>query len=263
MSDNPAAPQKKWLNPKFFKPKPVAKTETAWLSKPAVPTAEIAEHVTQLVKTDFRNALPEGDNPPIWDTPVVGVASARDPIFRRLQEPEVVGPMHRLPENWLPGAESIISVFVPYSELIFQSYRVDSRYSSLEYASGKWNGSKFLNVIRRSLIRYAESHGGKAVAPNIDPRYGAEGIRPYWSERHVAFVAGVGTFGLHQGLITEKGVYGRICSVVTTLKLAPTERPYTEVYEYCLYATDGSCPRVYRPVSHAGDHRRRQSAWVV
>ena len=64
---------------------------------------------------------------------------------------------------------------------------------------------------------------------------------PFWSERHVAFAAGVGTFGLQQGLITERGVYGRPCSIITTLRLTPTIRPYTEVYGYCLYAFDGSC----------------------
>jgi epoxyqueuosine reductase QueG len=64
---------------------------------------------------------------------------------------------------------------------------------------------------------------------------------PFWSERHAAFAAGVGTFGLHQGLITTRGVFGRLASVVTTLKLEPTIRPYREVYGYCLYAHDGSC----------------------
>ncbi|HWQ70773.1 MAG TPA: hypothetical protein VN370_00495 [Desulfitobacteriaceae bacterium] len=48
--------------------------------------------------------------------PVVGVASARDPVFKRFQDPEVVGPGHRLPQEWLPGAQSIISFFFPYSE---------------------------------------------------------------------------------------------------------------------------------------------------
>lgn len=98
-----------------------------------------------------------------------------------------------------------------------------------------------LNVIRRGLIRFSERHGGKAVAPNIDPRYDSDHWQPFWSERHVAFAAGVGTFGLQDGLITERGVYGRVCSVVTSLKLRPTVRPYREVYGYCLYAFDGSC----------------------
>jgi ferredoxin len=229
------------ISPDFFLPAPVAKYTVPSGFKPDVSTQEVIHYVTNIIKTDFRNALPEGNNPPIWEAPVIGVASAHDPIFKRFADPEVVGPAFRQPDEWLPGAQSIISFFLPFSEEIRQSYRKESRYSSLEFASGKWNGAKFQNVIRRALIRFADGRGGKAVAPNIDPRYGAEGFNPYWAERHVAFAAGIGAFGLHQGLITEKGVLGRIGSVITTLKLTPTERPYTEVYGYCLYAFDGSC----------------------
>jgi len=157
-----------------------------------------------------------------------------------------------LPEEWLPGARSVVSVFVPFSEPIHKAYRRDSRYSALEFASGKWNGSKFLNVIRRNLARFFEERGGGAVAPNIDARYDSDHWRPFWSERHVAFAAGVGTFGLQDAMITERGAYGRLCSVITTAALSPTVRPYREIYGYCLYALDGSCRAcIDRCPSHA------------
>lgn len=229
------------INPLFFQPDPVPVYKPEAAFQPDLSLEEITRYIAETVAGDFRNTLPEKANPPIWGEPLVGIASAHDPVFKRFQDPEVVGPGHRLPQEWLPGAQSVISFFVPYSREILDSYKRDSRYSSLEYASGKWNGSKFLNVLRRGLIRYVQGHGGQAVAPNIDPRYDSDGMLPFWSERHTAFAAGLGTFGLHQGLITAKGVYGRLGSVITTLKLTPVVRPYTEVYEYCLYAHDGSC----------------------
>jgi epoxyqueuosine reductase len=229
------------VNPQFFLPDPVPESEANRNSAPDVATAEIRDFVAQLVRSDFRNALPEGDNLPIWDEPLIGIAAADDPLFERFQDPEVVGPGHRLPTEWLPGARSIVSVFLPFTEHISAHYTREQRYSAIEFSSGKWNGSKFLNVVRRALIRFAEQHGGRALAPNIDPRYDSDGWRPFWSERHAAFAAGLGTFGLHQNFISEKGCLGRLCSVVTTLALAPTERRYTDVYGYCLYAFDGSC----------------------
>lgn len=229
------------VSPLFFLPDPVPSTISETVGEEEMTLDEIVRHVSDLVRNDFRNALPEGDNPPIWDEPLVGIASAHDPLFARFQDPEVVGPGHRLPEEWLTGARSIISVFLPFTADIDRHYTREQRYSALEFSSGKWNGSKFLNVIRRSLIRFAERHGGLAVAPNIDPRYDSDGWRPFWSERHTAFAAGLGTFGLHQNFISEKGCLGRLCSVITTLRLTPTPRPYTEVYGYCLYALDGSC----------------------
>lgn len=229
------------VDSRFFLPDPVDPYLPEPGFTPDLANSAVTDFLDNLVETDFRNALPEGNNPPIWERPVVGFASAHDPVFARFQDPEVVGPQHRLPEDWLPGAQSVISVFVPFSEPIHKAYRRDSRYSALEFASGKWNGSKFLNVIRRALIRFAEQHSARAIAPNIDARYDSDHWRPFWSERHVGFAAGVGTFGLQDAIITERGAYGRICSVVTTLKLRPTIRPYREVYGYCLYAFDGSC----------------------
>ena len=233
------------VNPLFFRPDPVP-VYIVDDFVPDVTVEEIFRHVDDLVKNDFRNALPEGDNPPIWETPLIGIASADDPLFARFQDPEVEGAGHRLPQEWLKGARSVISVFLPFSKHISAHYTKQQRYSALEFSSGKWNGSKFLNVVRRSLIRFANSRGAEALAPNIDPRYDSDGWRPYWSERHVAFAAGLGTFGLHQNLISEKGALGRICSVITTLNLKPAVRPYTDVYGYCLYAFDGSCDACVR-----------------
>ena len=60
-----------------------------------------------------------------------------------------------------------------------------------------------------------------------------------WSERHVAFVSGLGTFGLSKGIITERGMAGRFCSIVTDMELPVTERAYKEIYEWCIFC--GKC----------------------
>jgi hypothetical protein len=206
------------IHKQFFLPDPVPRNQVAADFQPDLPLDEVVSYLNHMITHDFRNALPEGDSKPIWDLPLVGVAAADDPLFERFQDSEVVGPQYRLPLEWLPGARSIVSVFLPFSGHIFRSYKKESRYSSLEFSSGKWNGSKFLNVVRRGLIRFFEQRGGQANAPNIDPRYDTDCRLPFWSERHVAFAAGVGTFGLQQGLITERGVYGRSGGLRTALQ---------------------------------------------
>jgi epoxyqueuosine reductase len=78
------------------------------------------------------------------------------------------------------------------------------------------------------------SEGFPTVFPTTDKRF--KMLAPYasnWSERHVAYVCGLGTFGLSKGLITEKGIAGRFGSVITTCPLTPTERPYSNPFEYC------------------------------
>ena len=54
-----------------------------------------------------------------WREPVVGVASAADPLYRELKS--IIGPTHALPEDIVPGAKSVIVYFVPFAESIVRS----------------------------------------------------------------------------------------------------------------------------------------------
>jgi epoxyqueuosine reductase QueG len=201
----------------------------------------IADFLKALVEHDPRNRLPEGEHLSIWDAPLVGIARADDALFEKLKEPAVVGPVHRSPAEWLPGAKSVISYFMPYTRAVRATYPKKGPLPSLEWVSGRRNGEVFNNVARRALIRLLEKHGGQGVAPSNEQDYRAIEMRPMWSERHTAFIAGLGTFGIHGALITEIGCAGRIGSVITDLELEPTPRAYREVYEYCPYPSQGKC----------------------
>jgi epoxyqueuosine reductase QueG len=201
----------------------------------------LSEFLAELVATDPRNALPEGDNVPMWQAPIVGIAAANDALFATLKQPGVVGPIHEDPEFWLPAARSVVSFFLPWSREVKKSYDRHERLPSLEWVSGRLNGEVFVNLARRALAAYLREQGGRAVVPNLQPHYKAVDHIPMWSERHVAFIAGVGTFGLHAGLLTSKGAAGRIGSVVTDLELTPTPRPYSKAFDYCPWFTDGTC----------------------
>ena len=58
-----------------------------------------------------------------FDAPLIGVCDAQDPWFLEFQHEGVVGPHHRLPADWLPGATRVISVFMPKSEAVRSSNR--------------------------------------------------------------------------------------------------------------------------------------------
>lgn len=65
-----------------------------------------------------------------------------------------------------------------------------------------------------------------------------ESLMSDWSHKHVAYIAGLGNFGLHKMLIAERGCCGRLGSIVTDVKIKPTRRP---TKEFCLYKHDKSC----------------------
>ena len=83
-----------------------------------------------------------------------------------------------------------------------------------------------------------EAHGHKvAVVPpthNFDEKI----LMSNWSHRHMAYVAGIGRFGHHNLLITEKGCTGRLGSFVVDVELTPTS---TDHGEFCLHKAGFEC----------------------
>ena len=51
----------------------------------------------------------------MFDEPVFGVSSAADGIYKEFKKPGVVGEDFMLPDEWLPGAKSVISFFLPFT----------------------------------------------------------------------------------------------------------------------------------------------------
>lgn len=169
---------------------------------------------------------------PIYDEPLVGIASAEDNLFVRLKEPDAVGQQHMLPTEWLIGAKTVISYFLPFSQAVRQANRVPGL-AAREWLYGRIEGEQFNNALRLHLVSMLEAVGFSALAPALDARLSVINRRSNWSERHVAFVAGLGTFSRSRSLITERGSAGRIGSVITALPLAPDARSYQAIDEYC------------------------------
>lgn len=200
----------------------------------------IKNKIIEFVNTDPRNVLPAHNNMRIYDEPLIGIADADDDYFKEFQKPGIVGKNFMLPNDWLNGAQSVISYFLPFTKEIRDSNRMPGM-PSQEWMSARIDGEKFNNAVRAFIVEELKKINVDAVAPCLDPRFKIEEIVSNWSERHVAFTAGLGTFGLHRAVITSKGTTGRFGSVVTTLRITPTHRNYTQYYQYCPYLTQGKC----------------------
>ncbi len=176
----------------------------------------------------------------IFNQPLVGVAAAEDPLFKQLKDPTVVGENHLFPTDWLPGAKSVLTYFLPFSEEIRRANRKPGLPAE-EWLYGRVEGQQFIETLNGKIMDLinTDSHG-KALVPATDPRFELSGdLISNWSERHVAYTAGLGTFSLSRSLITAEGCAGRYGSVITTLEFAPTKRSYTDPFEYCSFC--GEC----------------------
>jgi epoxyqueuosine reductase len=196
--------------------------------------------INEFVKNSSLNKVSDIGIEKIFEQPLVGVASAEDPLFKRFKDPSIVGENHFLPSEWLPGAKSIISYFLPFSEEI----RLANRKVGLpaqEWLYGRIEGQQFNGFLSERIVDLIKSSKkGNAVAPAIDPRFEvSDSMVSNWSERHVAYVAGLGTFSLSRSLITEKGCAGRFGSIVSTRDFTMTKRKYNTPFEYCSFC--GEC----------------------
>ena len=84
------------------------------------------------------------------------------------------------------------------------------------------------------------------MAPSLLPSFQSFrdeniGWTSFWSERHIAYTCGLGTFSLNDGFITPKGMAMRVGSVVTLLKLTPSEKRYRHPKENCLQFRNEKC----------------------
>ena len=199
-------------------------------------------------------AICHGVDFPIFQTPLIGFASSSDPLFQRFfTDNEIMYGHFRPPEWWLKGVKSVISIFFPYSYEVKRSNSHVAKLPSKEWLVGRYEGQKIIDQCSGRIMDYLIQEGYESVAPSICSKLfvsqgrsieagGTVSNKDFysnWSERHVAYVAGLGTFGLSKGLITRKGIAGRFTSILTNAYFVPTNREYQDVYEYCLKC--GAC----------------------
>lgn len=175
----------------------------------------------------------------IFDAPLFGAARADDQLFQELRREDVVHPEVMLPHDWLPDARSVISFFLPFTDRVRRS-NVAGAAASDEWVHARIEGQAAIAALCADLKHFIEERGFKAVVPASDSRFRLLGrFVSNWSERHAAYICGLGTFGLSRGLITEKGMAGRFGSIITDAETAPTPRKYTGPFDYCTMC--GAC----------------------
>ena len=201
------------------------------------------------------NSLKNSQNDRAFDLPLLGFVRGDDPIFDEFKE--CVDPLHwtpleafsqGYPDSGLGAADlSVISWVLPQTAKTRKEHRQEKVYPSESWARARILGEEVNDALRRWLVGYLSEAGIQALAPVLLPAWSRVDSRKYvwaskWSERHMAYAAGLGTFGLCDGLITARGKAVRVGSIVaatTDLHFAP--RPYDDHHAYCLYYTTGKC----------------------
>ena len=69
------------------------------------------------------------------------------------------------------------------------------------------------------------------------------GYSSSWSERHIAYTTGLGSFSLTDAFISEYGTNIRLASIITDALFAISGRNITTPYSNCLFYVNKSCKK--------------------
>ncbi|GAH89834.1 unnamed protein product, partial [marine sediment metagenome] len=150
------------------------------------------------------------------------------------------------PED-MPARLSVISWVLPIGSKIRESNRRHSLTPSRLWLRGYGHGEKFNRAMRAHVVKLLTEMGYLAVAPVLQPYFKMwgysedKGYYSNWSERHIAYAAGLGSFSLSDGFITERGIAHRCGSVVTNLILPVSPKTAKNLYSNCLFYTNSKC----------------------
>lgn len=224
------------------------------MKMPDILQKRVSDIVVQAVANSPENRLRGFVNEPAWDAPLVGFASGDDPLFQFLKED--IGSFYWAPadvfvsgtpaKSAVPAGLTVISWVIPQTERTKADQRAVTRYPSTRWTASRAYWSEFTRDVHRTVVGELGQIGIRAVAPEMMQTYSLHESNKYgfacsWSQRHTAHVAGLGTFGLSDGLITRAGVAMRAGSVVAECVIEPTERPYTNHFAWCPYLSAGEC----------------------
>jgi epoxyqueuosine reductase len=243
---------------------------------------EVEELVNRLVREHEAN---QAADPGVryFESPLVGVASGGDPLFAEYKK--IIGDFHMTPVEALASSKgrsekdleaqdlSVICWILPVSEAVRAGNRNQNRYPSRLWAHCRQYGEQFNELIRCEVESYFQSRGIDAVAPfygKRGKRYADEEGRilgANWSERHAVYAAGLGTFSLSDGLITERGIAMRCGSVVAALRLDPSPRTAGSHTDNCLFYARGTCGECIDrcpagAITEAGHDKNRCSDYI-
>ena len=209
--------------------------------------------ITQLINESANNHLHDLDER-AWREPLIGIAAGDDPLLMTYKQ--VIGDVHWTPTEAMsiaypdvvfdPRNLRVICWILPQTQETVLEQRQQDKLPGRRWVLSRYYGEKFNEWLRLTLRNEFSQQGIRATAPTLLPDWAYRqtpqaGICSNWSERHAAYAAGLGTFGLSDGLITEEGKAVRIGSIIVESDLEVTPRTAKTHTANCLFYAKGTC----------------------
>lgn len=188
---------------------------------------------------------------PIWDRPLIGVAAGDDPYFGFMKRH--VGDFYWSPAEVFaqkygeapdPQELSVISMVFPQTEATKEMQNRATVFPSDNWVVSRGEWEPLIRTFATRVMQSMEAAGFRCASPDLTKGMGFMhsdnvGLCSPWSHRHTAYAAGLGTFGLSDGFISERGIAIRLTSFVVEARLPAKGKVSEDPYGWCTMC--GAC----------------------
>lgn len=190
---------------------------------------------------------------PMFESLLIGIAAGDDEYFDFLKSH--IGEFHWTPAEAFaikygnapePSKLRVISLIFPQTEATneMQSKQLAFPCDNWYVSRGEWENmmAEFCGKIEAELEAVGIRSASIDFLAGLGERHSENvGTASNWSHRHAAFAAGMGTFGLSDGFISERGMSIRITTIIVEADMEVTLRGDRGHYDWCLYYKSGIC----------------------
>jgi len=207
--------------------------------------------IEQVVAATFEGEITAVCDPPVW-----AIQRAEHPVFDRVAE---VVPTHLTPREILAGRQagpptdwSVLSLAFPRKREITEEAAAATDLPPKSWFASKIVKTRALPILGAALAERVLGLGIDAfVAPGeglgtARVNAGGTAYDNTWSERHVGYACGLGTFGLHGALITDAGCTHRMLSLLLKERLDTFNEVAEDPFGNCLWHARGTCGQCLR-----------------
>ena len=178
---------------------------------------DIGNGIRETIKSTILAYEKDNQMGQMWKEPIIEIISANNESLKTLKE--AVSAEHCMPRDILPDAKSIICFFIPFQDSVVHGNN-DGTMASKEWAMMYVKTNDLIKVIGDQIELFMEQHGYKTGKIPATHNFNTEKLISNWSHRHIAYIAGMGTFGKNNMLITKNGCCGRLGSVIINYEFA-------------------------------------------
>lgn len=194
-----------------------------------------SEDLRRLIE-EFVSAYPDQAKVRRWWRKPLLVTARADDRFNVLSE--IAADEHLLPWELLPTAQTVIVFFLPFVEALASENSPGKR-PCRNWGLAYQDTNRLIGKISERIKHYLTDRGYRSALTPATHNFDAVKLVSKWSHKHLAYLSGLGRFGVNAQLITPSGCTGRLGSLATEAQIG--DNPLVSSKELCLHRAGEEC----------------------